>query len=220
MAEKEFENHDDDLFADLLEDFEDEDEEVEADDDGGEPDTAETDESGKDENSEEQEETEEEKRQKNKNAEEARKRREAEEKAKKEKKEQPKSNEEKLGEELVAFNKKYPDIDLKSLDEDKSFKRFISGRLLGNKNFTQLYEDFVEMKADLSGKQQNDIESEYARKSGAAPKLSSSGSERHADVYSTAEIDILIAKLPFMTDKEYAKISQKLDKSIAFHKKK
>jgi hypothetical protein len=51
-----------------------------------------------------------------------------------------------LGKQLVSFKQKYPEIDLEQLDQDKAFKRYIDGKLLGSKDFASLYEDFVEMK--------------------------------------------------------------------------
>src|SRR5690606_2755418 len=126
--------------------------------------------------------------------EEARKRREREKREREKIKEIEKKQEEeskqvqKLGEQLVDFKKKYPNVDLGELDEDKNFKRFIEGKLLGKKDFTQLYEEYLEVKAELSGKTTEEIKKNYERKA-----QSSSGSSiakeitTPTDVYSEEE---------------------------------
>lgn len=166
---------------------------------------------------------EEEQRQKNKDAEEARKRREAEAKAKAE--EEAKKQEETkktnvLGEQLVTFKKKYPNIDLKELDNDKQFKNYIDGKLLGKKDFTILYEDFVELKSELSKTTSNEATRNHeakAKASSGSPK--SSASNQGPDVYTEEEIQKLSKKIPLMSDKEVKKVLEKFDRSIEFHKK-
>jgi len=179
---------------------------------------------------------------KNKNAEEARKRREAEEKAKKEaeekakkeaeekaklesekkKKETRESNEEKLGKQLLEFTKKYPDIELRELDNDPNFKKFIDGQLLGKKHFIELYEDFTALKKNLSGKSQEEIERDYHKKSRSAVGSLGTGASATdvGDIYSEDELEKLAAKLPLMNDAEADKIMAKFQKSIDFYSKK
>jgi flagellar biosynthesis GTPase FlhF len=219
---------DESFFQDLLDGF---------DDDGEEEDDDSSDQQTKKEKQTESE------RIKNKNAEEARKRREAEEKAKKEaeekakkeaeekaklesekikKKETRESNEEKLGKQLLEFTKKYPDIELRELDNDPNFKKFIDGQLLGKKHFIELYEDFTALKKNLSGKSQEEIERDYHKKSRSAVGSLGTGASATdvGDIYSEDELEKLAAKLPLMNDAEADKIMAKFQKSIDFYSKK
>ena len=181
---------------------------------------------------------------KNKNAEEARKRREAEAKAAKEaaakpveqpeeaKKPaeevaQPQSEEpandqkgqqvNKLGEQLVQFKEKYPDVDLAQLDGDKAFKRFIDGKLLGKKDFTKLYEEYQEFRTEmgLSVQQQNN-----QIKSQSATGSPVSSAAETTDVFSEDELRRIAQRLPFMNPKEASRIEQKLQRSIKFYENK
>jgi membrane protein involved in colicin uptake len=219
-----------DLFKDLLEDTDEDSEEEEK--------------------SEEEKKKEEEERQKNKNAEEARKRREAEAKAKSDADakakadadaaakakaetetngtdEKAKKNEEnraKLGEQLIEFSKKYPDVKLTDLDKDKAFKQYIDEKLLGKKSFIQLYEEFVEVKKAISGNKDDKNEQdggEDPRANASSGSSTGKGSGSGAtDVYSEEEFDRLVSKIPFMSDNEFKKIEAKFNKSYSYYKKK
>lgn len=187
----------------------------------------------------EKEKTEEEKleeeRRKNKDAEEARKRREAEAKAKAEEEarlkaeeEAKKQNESKrqktekdLGDQLVDFKKKYPDADLATLDKDTHFKRYIDGKLLGKKDFTALYEEYLDMRSSLSGKTAEEIRTNYERKaqSSSGSSTSAGGTKPNVDVYSEEELRKISERLPFMSRQEAAKIDEKLNRSINYYKK-
>ena len=217
-------------FKDLLDDIElDEESEEEAEEESEEETEKET--SGEDdgesddleeESEEEKRRREEEQRRKNKNAEEARKRREREAK---EKKAQEKSEEQRneLGRQLVDFKKKYPDVDLAALDNDKKFARFIEGKLLGKKDFTQLYEEYVDFVKEIGGTAGIDIQKEHMLK-----ERSSSGSSRSSggyvsggsDVYSEQDLERIAARIPFMTEKEAMQVLPKFEKSIEFYKNK
>lgn len=218
---------DESFFQDLLDGFDDEEEE--------------NDDSSDQQTEKEKEEQAESERIKNKNAEEARKRREAEAKAKKEaeekakkeaeekaklesekKKETRESNEEKLGKQLLEFTKKYPDVDLRELDNDPNFKKFIDGKLLGKKDFIELYEDFTALKRNLSGKSQEEIERDYYKKSRSAVGSLGTGASATnvGDIYSEDELEKLAARLPLMNDAEAEKIMEKFQKSIDFYSKK
>jgi hypothetical protein len=177
---------------------------------------------------------------KNKNAEEARKRREAEAKAVKtetvapteeakkpaepivepasEKPADPKVEQvNKLGEQLVQFKQKYPDVDLAKLDGDKAFKRFIDGRVLGKKDFTTLYEEYQEFRSEMGvtvQQQNNQIKSQ------AATGSSVSSVADVNDVFSEDELRKLSERLPFMNPKEASKIDGKLQRSIRYYEKK
>lgn len=178
---------------------------------------------------------------KNKNAEEARKRREAEAKAQaeaqataeeetpQEVKEEPKveeaaekpkeTNVNRLGEQLVEFKRKYPDIELQQLDEDKAFKRFIDGKLLGSKDFTALYEEFIDFKAELTGVETQAITRNYI-KAQSSSGSSTSTSTTTGDVFSEEEMRQLSARIPVMNPRDVAKIEEKLKRSIAYYDKK
>lgn len=178
---------------------------------------------------------------KNKNAEEARKRREAEAKAQaeaqataeeetpQEVKEEPKveeaaekpkeTNVNRLGEQLVEFKRKYPDIELQQLDEDKAFKRFIDGKLLGSKNFTALYEEFIDFKAELTGVETQAIQRNYI-KAQSSSGSSTSTSTTTGDVFSEEEMRQLSGRIPLMNPKDLSKIEEKLKRSIAYYDKK
>ena len=174
------------------------------------------------ESEEEKRRREEEQRRKNKDAEEARKRREREAK---EKKAQDKSEEQRneLGRQLVDFKKKYPDVDLAALDNDKRFARFIEGKLLGKKDFTQLYEEYVDFVKEIGGTTGIDVQKEHMLK-----ERSSSGSSRSSggyvsggtDVYSEQDLERIAARIPFMSEKEAMQVLLKFEKSIEFYKNK
>ena len=214
-------------FKDLLDDIElDEETEEEAEEEA-EEETSVEDDGGSDDLEEESEEEkrrrEEEQRRKNKDAEEARKRRERE--AKEKKKAQDKSEEQRneLGRQLVDFKKKYPDVDLAALDNDKRFARFVEGKLLGKKDFTQLYEEYVDFVKEIGGTAGIDIQKEHMLK-----ERSSSGSSRSSggyvsggsDVYSERDLERIAARIPFMTEKEAMQVLPKFEKSIEFYKNK
>lgn len=213
-------------FKDLLDDIELDEETEEESEEESEEETSVEDDGGSDDLEEESEEEkrrrEEEQRRKNKNAEEARKRREREAK---EKKAQEKSEEQRneLGRQLVDFKKKYPDIDLAALDNDKRFARFIEGKLLGKKDFTQLYEEYVDFVKEIGGTAGIDIQKEHMLK-----ERSSSGSSRSSggyvsggsDVYSERDLERIAARIPFMTEKEAMQVLPKFEKSIEFYKNK
>lgn len=186
---------------------------------------------------EEQDKQDEEQRRKNKDAEEARKRRAAEAKAKAEAKPQqpvasseekpvveetPKQEEpnepdvNRLGQQLVDFKAKYPEVDLANLDNDKAFKKFIDGKLLGKKDFTKLYEEYVELKSEITGVELKTVQSNYQK------AQSSSGSSispivNPSEVFSEEELRKVSQRLPFMSPKEAASIEAKLKKSIAYY---
>jgi hypothetical protein len=183
---------------------------------------------------------------KNKDAEEARKRREAEAKQKKEAEakqtvEQPapanipataevkpeKSAEpaidpkaeqvNKLGEQLVQFKTKYPDVDLAKLDGDKSFKRFIDGRIMGKKDFTKLYEEYQEFRNEMGLQAQNQNSQIKAQSSTGSPV---STANVGTDVFSEDELRRVSEKLPFMSPKEAAKVEAKFKRSIDYYENK
>lgn len=188
---------------------------------------------------EEKEKQEEEQRQKNKDAEEARKRREAEEKKAKEEEEAKKLKEEEeakakekqeqeqkqvnrtneLGKQLSEFKDKYPDIDIAKLDEDPNFKKFINGKLLGKQDFTKLYEEFKEMRINISGETTEEAELRYKIKQESSSGQQQQDPTGEADIYSEEELAILSEQAKSMNPDEYARIEAKFYKSIAHYEK-
>lgn len=190
---------------------------------------------------EEKQKLEDEQRLKNKNAEEKRKRLEAEAKAKAEQEEKDKAekdkaladtknleNEEKknadrvnkLGEQLVKFKKDYPNIDIEALDKDVHFKRYIDGKLLGKKDFTELYKDYLDLQSNFSGKSEEDLRKNYEKKADSGSGSFVNKGAVEAGVFTEEELEKLAEKMPFMNDKEVDKIMEKFDKSLNFYKNK
>lgn len=125
-----------------------------------------------------------------------------------------------LGKQLDEFKKDFPDVDLKELDKDKSFKRYIDGKLLGKKHFTDLYKEYLEVRSELSGKPKEEVETNYKKKADSSSGSSTPKSETNPnDVYSEEEYNQIIAKLPYMTDAEVRKVMEKFDKSTKYYKK-
>lgn len=222
----------DDFFMDLLDDieddFEEEDEDLEEEDDEDEEESKSDDDKSK-EKEKEEDDTEakkaEEERRKNKNAEEARKRREREAKeakAEKEKKAKEAELEEKLGKQLNEFKKKYPQIELSELDKDEKFKRYIEGKLLGRKDFTELYDEFIELRSELSGKTKEETQENYIRKAKASSGQikSGGGTQTPSDIFSEDELRKIAEKLPYLPQKEVEKYEEKLKRSISYYESK
>lgn len=125
-----------------------------------------------------------------------------------------------LGKQLDEFKKEFPDVELKELDKDKSFKRYIDGKLLGKKHFTDLYKEYLEVRSELSGKSKEEVETNYKKKADSSSGSSTPKSETNPnDVYSEEEYNQIIAKLPYMTDAEVRKVMEKFDKSTKYYKK-
>ena len=185
-------------------------------------------------------------RQKNRDAEAARKRREAEAKAKAEEEAKKKAEEEarvkaeqeaklkaeeeakakdenpqkQLGKQLVDFHEKYPDIDLKQLDNDVAFKKFIDGKILGKKDFTALYEDYLEIKSNISGKAVEEVSRNYNKQKASSGSSKGSSNPDTGSLYSQKELQEIERRLPFMSAKEANAIMSKYTKSVDYHSKK
>lgn len=170
---------------------------------------------------------EEEQRRKNKDAEEARKRREAEAK-KAETDDTPDTPDEEKGmdprEQVRELVKKYPDLDLRELDEDVDFQEYTKGKwVAGGKNITEIYEDYVSFRARISKEEEEVVKQRYARKSGPSLKGSSGGTggtQKSDDIFTIEEMESLSKRMPYMNPKEYQSISSKYEKSIKYHKNK
>jgi hypothetical protein len=221
-TKKDKQEQEEEFFKDFLDVSDDEDETDEEQGDGSEE------KSGTDDSEEEKRKlAEEEQRRKNKDAEEARKRREAEAK-KKDKQETEKKKpgtdemEKRLGDELYAFKRRYPDIDLEKLDKDSTFRKYLDGKLFGRKNFTELYEEYVEFRKELSGKSEEEIIKSHQRKAESGSPSSTGGGKTNVpdDIYSEEELQKIADKIPFMSDQELAKVESRFDKSLEFYRKK
>ena len=173
---------------------------------------------------------EEEQRRKNKDAEEARKRREAEAKKAKtaDKPDTPDTPDEKKGmdpkEQVRELVKKYPDLDLRELDEDVDFQEYSKGKWVAvGKSITEIYEDYVSFRARISKEEEEVVKQRYARKSGPSLKGSSGGTggtQKSDDIFTMEELESLSKRMPYMNPKEYQSISSKYEKSIQYHKNK
>jgi hypothetical protein len=173
---------------------------------------------------------EEEQRRKNKDAEEARKRREAEAKKAKtaDKPDTPDTPDEKKGmdpkEQVRELVKKYPDLDLRELDEDVDFQEYSKGKwVAGGKSITEIYEDYISFRARISKEEEEVVKQRYARKSGPSLKGSSGGTggtQKSDDIFTMEELESLSKRMPYMNPKEYQSISSKYEKSIQYHKNK
>lgn len=173
---------------------------------------------------------EEEQRRKNKDAEEARKRREAEAKKAKtaDTPDTPDTPDEEKGadprEQVRELVKKYPDLDLRELDEDIDFQEYSKGKwVAGGKSITEIYEDYVSFRARISKEEEEVVKQRYARKSGPSLKGSSGGTggtQKSDDIFTMEEMESLSKRMPYMNPKEYQSISSKYEKSIQYHKNK
>lgn len=123
----------------------------------------------------------------------------------------------KLGEQLVKFKAKHPNVDLAQLDGDKSFKRFIDGKLLGKKDFTALYEEYVTFKAEITGQDNQQIIQNYQRKAQSGTGSPTTTANAAADVFSEDELKRIAQRLPFMSPKEAKQIEQKLTRSVSYY---
>lgn len=126
-----------------------------------------------------------------------------------------------LGEQLVQFKTKYPEVDLATLDKDTNFKKFINGKLLGKQNFIELYDDYIELTSSISGKTQEDLKKNYTLKANASSGTSKPAGKAEvvAEVYTQEELARLTARIPLMSDKEVKKIQEKFDRSVDYYKK-
>lgn len=126
-----------------------------------------------------------------------------------------------LGEQLVQFKARYPEVELSALDKDTNFKKFINGKLLGKQNFIELYEDYIDLTSSISGKTQDDLKKNYTLKANASSGTSKPAGKAEvvAEVYSQEELTKLTARIPLMSDREVRKIQEKFDRSVDYYKK-
>jgi hypothetical protein len=145
--------------------------------------------------------------------------------AKEEKKPEPEKKTDQvnqLGEQLVQFKNRYPQVDLPALDKDTNFKKFINGKLLGKQDFIELYEDYIELTSSISGKTQEELKKNHEIKAKASSGTSKPAGKADAvaEVYSQDELDKLVKRIPLMSDNEVKKIQEKFNRSVEYYKKK
>ena len=190
------------------------------------------------------EDDEEDRSQKNKDAEEARKRREAEAKAKKEAEEKAKKEaEEKAKREaeekakndnqdnqeqrkLEAQNQvkdllvKYPNLDLAGLDKNEAFKKFSKNKwVVGGDTITKIYEDFVDLESSITKETKEKVQQRHL-KSTPSIKGKSKQTPNTTEYFSERELENIAERLPFMSSRDYDKISKKYNDSIKYYNKK
>ena len=125
-----------------------------------------------------------------------------------------------LGEQLLAFKTKYPDVDLATLDKDTNFKRYIDGKILGKKDFVGLYEDYIDFTSSISGRSQDELRKNYEKKAQASSGSSKPKGEvkPKEEVYTEDELTKIAARIPLMNDKEAKKILEKFERSVEYYK--
>lgn len=126
---------------------------------------------------------------------------------------------EELGRQLYDFQNKYPDIDIASLDKDVHFKNYLEGKLLGKKNFTELYEEYVSFKTELSGKEKEAIINEYL-KNNSSSGSSAKNTSQTDDVYSEDELNDVASKLSTMNPSDAKKVREKFYRSLKYYENK
>jgi hypothetical protein len=150
---------------------------------------------------------------------------EAKRKAKQQEEEQQKleetkaANQKKLGAQLVEFKKTHPDVDLGELEKDKNFKRFIDEKLLGKKDFSTLYDEYVDFRSETSGVARDIVEKNYRKLNSGSGSSQKGNSAIPSGLYSLDELRKIAKKVPYMSAEDYQKIEEKYEKSIEFHEK-
>ena len=148
---------------------------------------------------------------------EAKKKLEDEARAKGESEQKKESQVLELAKQIADFKNKHPEVDIQKLQKDINFTEYLSGKLLGKKSFTELFDSYSEFVKRVGGKDLNELKKNADKPtSGSANK----GIAVPDDVYSEEELKRLAKKLPFMNMREADKISAKINRSIAFYNKK
>ena len=126
-----------------------------------------------------------------------------------------------LGKQLDDFKKEFPGVELKELDKDTAFKRYIDGKLLGKKDFISLYKEYLEVKSELSGKSKEEVQKNYNKKAGSGTGSSISKTEaKTQDIYTEKEYEKVLAEIPFMSEEDAEKAMEKLGRSEEVYNKK
>ena len=122
-----------------------------------------------------------------------------------------------LAKQISDFKIKHPEIDIQKLQKDENFNEYLSGKLLGKKSFTDLFESYSEFVKRVGGQNTAELYNKNAEKpsSGSAKK----GTQVPDDIYSEEDMNRLAKKIPFMSRQELAKINDKLNRSVAYYNK-
>jgi hypothetical protein len=104
-------------------------------------------------------------------------------------------------EQVRELVKKYPDLDLRELDEDVDFQEYSKGKwVAGGKSITEIYEDYVSFRARISKEEEEVVKQRYARKSGPSLKGSSGGTggtQKSDDIFTMEELESLSKRMPY-----------------------
>lgn len=117
-----------------------------------------------------------------------------------------------LAKQIADFKVKHPEIDLTKLQKDADFTEYISGKILGKKNFNDLYEDYVGFVSRVGGK----LPEEVMKNAFKASSGSSSKGAGNTGVYSLEELNKKARHYSSLSTEE----REKYHRSIAYHDKK
>jgi hypothetical protein len=123
-----------------------------------------------------------------------------------------------LAKQIADFRIKNPEIDIEKLQKDTDFTEYLSGKLLGKKTFTELFESYNNFVNRIGGVSPREQYSKNADK--PSSKSANKGTTLPEDVYTEEEMERIARKMPFMSRQELAKINEKLNRSLAYYNKK
>lgn len=123
-----------------------------------------------------------------------------------------------LSKQIADFRIKNPEIDIEKLQKDTDFTEYLSGKLLGKKTFTELFESYNNFVNRIGGVPPKEQYSKNADK--PSSKSANKGTTLPEDVYTEEEMKRIASKMPFMSRQELAKINEKLNRSVAYYNKK
>ena len=124
----------------------------------------------------------------------------------------------KLAKQIADFRIKNPEIDIEKLQKDTDFTEYLSGKLLGKKTFTELFESYNAFVNRIGGVSPKEQYSKNADK--PSSKSANKGTTLPEDVYTEEEMKRIASKMPFMSRQELEKINEKLNRSLAYYNKK
>lgn len=123
-----------------------------------------------------------------------------------------------LAKQIADFRIKNPEIDIEKLQKDTDFTEYLSGKLLGKKTFTELFESYNNFVKRIGGVSPKEQYSKNAEK--PSSKSANKGTTLPEDVYTEEEMKRIASKMPFMSRQELEKINDKLNRSLAYYNKK
>lgn len=149
---------------------------------------------------------------------EAKQKTEEETRAKSESEKQRENQVTELAKQIADFRIKNPEIDIEKLQKDTNFTEYLSGKLLGKKTFTELFESYNAFVNRIGGVSPKEQYSKNADK--PSSKSANKGTTLPEDVYTEEEMERIARKMPFMSRQELEKINEKLNRSMAYYNKK